>query len=320
MAGVSIKTVSRVINNEKYVGKDTRAKVQAAIAQLHFSPSQAARSLAGKRSFQVALVYDNPSPYYVFEMQAGVRARCALEQVRMFAQPYDRAAPDLAEEIGALVDALKLDGLILTPPVSDHVQLLADLNARGVRYVRVSPGVVNATASSVAINNEAAAYEMTRYLTAIGHRRVGFIEGDAGFATSAQRRAGYERALSEAGITLDPALIQHGEYSFGSGAAAAEALLTLPVPPSAIFASSDDMAAGALATAHRLGVAVPGQVSIAGFDDTALAEVVWPPLTTMRQPVRDLGFAAADLLFASGSSEARMIDHNLIIRGSTAAI
>lgn len=321
LAGVSIKTVSRVINNEKYVGKETRAKVQAAIGELHFSPSQAARSLAGKRSFQVALVYDNPSPYYVYEMQAGVRARCAAEHVRMFAQPYDRSAAGIAEEIGALVDELKLDGLILTPPVCDDAQLLSDLEARGLRYVRVSPAAASDTAPSVAIDNEGAAYQMTHYLCTLGHRLIGFIAGDPAFATSAQRRAGYDRALREAGIVPDPALIRRGEYSFGSGDAAATALLMLSPRPTAIFASSDDMAAGALAAAHRLGVSVPGQVSIAGFDDSALAEVVWPPLTTIRQPTRDMAYAAADLLFDTAArGEARLIEHRLIVRGSTSAI
>ena len=126
--------------------------------------------------------------------------------------------------------------------------------------------------------------------------------------------------MAEAGIAIDPSLIQPGEYSFGSGAAAAEALLALPEPPTAIFASSDDMAAGALAAAHRLGVKVPETVSIAGFDDTALAEVVWPALTTIRQPTREMAYAAADLLFDQDTQGAqRVLPHSLIIRGSTSA-
>jgi LacI family transcriptional regulator len=320
-AGVSIKTVSRVINNERYVGAATRAKVETAIAELHFSPSQAARTLAGKRSFQVALLYDNPSPYYVFEMQAGVRARCVAENVRMIAQPYDRAALGVADDIIALIDELRLDGLILTPPITDHDALLAQLTARKMRFVRVSPGSAFASVPSVAIDNEAAAHDMTRYLLSLGHQRIGFIEGDAAYPTSQQRRAGFDRAMAEAGVAVDAALIQPGEYSFGSGAAAAEALLRLTMPPTAIFASSDDMAAGALAAAHRLGVNVPGDVSIAGFDDSALAEVVWPALTTIRQPTRDLAHAAADLLFNDEATPRQIIlKHSLIIRGSTAAL
>ncbi len=319
LAGVSIKTVSRVINRERYVGASTRAKVEAAIAELHFSPSQAARSLAGKRSFQIALLYDNPSPYYVYEMQAGVRARCAIENVRMIAQPYDRSAPGLADEIAALVDELRLDGLILTPPITDQLALLDHLTERGVRFVRISPGQLSHSAPSVAIDNEVAAFEMTQYLLSLGHVRIGFIEGDQGYPTSIQRRAGFERAMGEAGINVDPNLIQPGEYSFGSGAVAAETLLALAVPPTAIFASSDDMAAGALAAAHRLGVNVPAHVSIVGFDDTALAEVVWPALTTIRQPTRDMAYAAADLLFRRGALDNQLVlAHNLIVRGSTA--
>jgi LacI family transcriptional regulator len=321
LAGVSIKTVSRVINREKYVGDATRAKVEAAIAELHFSPSQAARSLAGRRSFQVALICDNPSPYYVYEMQSGVRARCAVEGVRMIAQPYDREAPNLAAEIAALVDEVKPDGLILTPPVTDNPEIIAALTARSIPFVRVSPGNEGDDSPSVAIDNEAAAFEMTSYLISLGHRRIGFIEGHPGYATSAQRRAGYRRALDEAGVAEDAALIQPGLYSFGSGAAAAEALLALPAPPTAIFASSDDMAAGALAAAHRLGVRVPDDVSIAGFDDTALAEVVWPPLTTIRQPTREMAYAAASLLFEIQPVILhKRLDYALIVRGSTAAV
>ena len=319
LAGVSIKTVSRVINHERYVGAETRAKVEAAIAELHFSPSQAARSLAGKRSFQIALLYDNPSPYYVYEMQAGVRARCAIENVRMIAQPYDRHAPGLADEIAALVDELRLDGVILTPPITDHMILLDHLTARGVRFVRVSPDTISLSAPSVSIDNEAAAHEMTLHLRSLGHIRIGFIEGDRGYPTSIQRRAGFERAMAEAGVAVDPRLIQPGEYSFGSGAAAAHTLLALAKPPTAIFASSDDMAAGALAAAHKLGVKVPEVLSIAGFDDTALAEVVWPALTTIRQPTRDMAYAAADLLFDRDTATVhRVIEHSLIVRGSTA--
>jgi hypothetical protein len=118
-AGVSIKTVSRVLNNERYVGADTRARVQEAVAALNFRPNLAARSLAGRRSFQIALVCDNPSPNYVYAMQTGIRDRCEADGVRMIAQPYDRASQRLVEEVEALLDASRPDGVVLTPPASD---------------------------------------------------------------------------------------------------------------------------------------------------------------------------------------------------------
>lgn len=319
-AGVSIKTVSRVLNNERYVGAETRARVTEVAKRLNFRPSAAARALAGKRSFQIALICDNPSPYYVYEMQSGIRDRCEAAGVRMIAQPYDRGSAKLLDEIESLIDAIQIDGLILTPPVCDHAPVLDLLARRGVRYVRVSPGRDLELAPASFIDNRRAAAAITAHLIALGHRRIGLIAGHPDFATSAQRRAGYGDALGEAGIVLDEALIRAGTYDFGSGAAAAEALLALPTPPTAIFAASDDMAAGALAAAHRRGVRVPEALSIAGFDDTALASVVWPPLTTVRQPTRAMAYAAADLLLACADApaERRELPFELIVRASTA--
>lgn len=321
-AGVSIKTVSRVLNNEKYVGGETRARVAEVVARLNFRPNVAARSLAGRRSFQIALICDNPSPYYVYEMQSGIRDRCEAAGVRMIAQPYDRGSDRLLDEIESLVEATQIDGLILTPPVTDHPAVLELLARRGVRFVRVSPGSQFDVSPSTFIDNRAAAATMTRHLLALGHKRIGFIAGDPGFATSAQRTDGYRDALLGADLAIDDALIRSGNYDFASGAREAEILLAMPDAPTAIFAASDDMAAGVLTVAHRLGLQVPGALSVAGFDDTALARYVWPPLTTIRQPTRDMAHAAADLLLGSieGPPERREIAHELVVRESTGVI
>ena len=321
-AGVSIKTVSRVLNKERYVGAATRERVEAAVSALNFRPSLAARSLAGRRSFEVALVCDNPSPYYGFEMQSGICDRCEADGVRLIAQPYDRGSDRLVDDIEALVDTSHLDGLILTPPFSDNAAVLALLASRGIRVVRVSPGADVAATASVFIDDPRAAAEMMAHLLSLGHRRIAHIAGPADHATSAQRREGYRAAMEAAGIGEDPALVVTGGYSFASGVASAETLLDLPAPPTAIFAGSDDMAAGALSVAHRRGIGVPGQVSIAGFGDDALAGFVWPPLTTIRQPVRQLGWHAADLLLRDPAepAERRELPYRLILRGSTATI
>lgn len=318
-AGVSIKTVSRVLNNEKYVGAETRTRVEAAVAALNFRPSAAARSLAGKRSWQIALICDNPSPYYVYEMQSGIRDRCAQDGVRMIAQPYDRDSATLLDDVESLVDATHVDGLILTPPVTDYPQILDLLLRRHVRFVRISPGTQLDLAPSSFLDNEAAATAMTRHLIALGHRRIGFVAGHKSYATSAQRLAGYMRALQEAGIEFDLGLVKQGGYDFASGSVAGEELLTLDRPPSAIFASNDDMAAGVLAVAHRRAVAVPGALSVAGFGDDALAGYVWPPLTTIRQPTRRMGYEAADMLLSDEAPvvERREVPFELIVRGST---
>ncbi len=318
LAGVSIKTVSRVLNNERYVQDATRRKVQDAIAALNFRPNIAARSLAGNRSFQIALVCDNPSPYYVYELQHGTRERCEHDGVRMIAQSYDRHSERLLPELEALIDTTSIDGLILTPPVTDRRDVHELLTRRGVRFVRVSPGEV-APSSAIFIDNFAAAQAMTGHLIALGHQSIGFIIGDPSYAASHQRLAGFRDTMAQAGLAVEGSLIGQGSFDFASGAAAAEAMLRLAAPPSAIFASNDDMAAGALAVAHRMNISVPGQLSVAGFGDDELASYVWPSLTTIRQPIREIGFQAADLLLASADAppEQREIAFELIVRDST---
>ena len=319
IADVSIKTVSRVINNEKYVSAETRARIEQVMAELSFQPSFAARALAGHRSHQIAVICDNPSPWYVYEIQHGTRVRCQQNQVRMIAQPYDRDSPNLIEDIVSLVDQVHPDGLVLTPPACDNTQLLEELTRRKVPFVRVQPGSHMKLSSSAFIDNESAAYEMTRHLLGLGHTRIGFIVGDRAYAVSRHRLRGYERALADAHIAVEPALIREGVFDFASGVAAAERFLAMSDPPTAIFASNDDMAAGALAAAHRLGFNVPADLSVAGFDDTSFASIVWPALTTIRQPVRALAEAAADLLLAPPDAfEDRRIPHELVVRDSTA--
>ena len=320
-AGVSIKTVSRVLNKERYVREDTRKKVEEAMAALRFSPSLAARTLAGHRSFQIALIYDNHSPHYIHQIQEGVWARCRQEGVRMLAQPVDVDAESLGDEIGGLIDEPHVDGVILSSPVTDAPLALAELERRNVRFVRISPGTNHAITSSVYMDDVQAADDMTTYLIGLGHRRIGFVLGHVSHMASDQRHFGYRRALDRAGILYEPALVLPGQFDFASGMAAAETFLAMPSPPTAIFASNDDMAAGVLAYAHGLGIDVPGDLSVAGFDDTALASLVWPPLTTIRQPVREMAVAAASLLFAESQEVVHQhLDHELVVRKSTAEV
>jgi LacI family transcriptional regulator len=320
-AGVSIKTVSRVLNKEKYVQEATREKVEKAVEDLAYRPNFAARALAGHKSFQIALIYDNPSAYFAQNIQAGVRERCQESGYRMIAQPCNARSPSVLSEICDLIDQAQLDGVILTPPFTENGAIRAELAKRGVSYVMTSPETADGTQSSVLFGHAEAAKDMTQYLISLGHRRIGFVAGDPGYATSALRLAGYRKALDDAAIKFDPALVHPGHYDFASGSKAAETLLALDHPPTAIFASSDDMAAGVLATAHRLGVAIPAQLSVAGFDDTDFATFVWPPLTTIRQPIRAMGYAAASLLLnKEAEPEQRMLAFELIVRGSTAPI
>lgn len=318
-AGVSIKTVSRVINNERYVRPATRARVEEAMATLGFQPSQAARALAGGRSFQIALVCSNPGPYYLHGLIAGLRGRCAERGVRLIVHAYETQADDLGEDVLSFFRQLSLDGAILTPPIADHAPVLDQLERAGTPYVRLSPDLDAARGPSVAIDNVEAARRMTRRLIDLGHRRIGFVVGHPDYAVSRQRLQGYHDALRESGIAVDGDLVAEGRFDFPSGAAAAERWLSGANPPTAIFASSDDMAAGVLSVAHARGVKVPDQLSIAGFDDTDLAQLVWPPLTTIRQPIRAMAERAADLLFA-GEEERVVLEFELVERGTTGLV
>lgn len=320
LAGVSFKTVSRVLNNEKNVSDETRRRVEQVVADLNFRPSLAARTLAGRKSFQVALLYDNPSPYYVYHLQAGALERCHELGYRLLIQPVVADSADLVQEIAALIDETHLDGLILTPPVTESAALLEELDRRALPYVRIEPGFRRDEGRSTTIDDVAAARDLTAHLIGLGHRAIAFITGPETHISSVERLKGYRAALDAHGIAFDPALVVAGDYSLPSGREAARRLLGAASRPTAIFAGNDDMAAGALAVAHELDIGVPDELSIAGFDDSDLAAAVWPPLTTIRQPVRELAWAAANLLLSDDRTRDRLtLDYDLVIRASTGA-
>lgn len=317
-AGVAVKTVSRVLNGHPYVSAETRARVEAAMRALDFRPSVAARILSGAKSNQVALIYDNHSPYYMFQIQTGCWDVCREHGIRLLAQPVDVADPQVGEQVRGLVTETHVDGIILSSPVTDCDPVLRALEAMDIPFVRISPGTNHALTSSVFMDDAQAADDMTTHLINAGHRRIGFIKGHPNHMASNDRLAGYRRALDRVGIVFDPALVCEGAFDFDSGVRGAGRLLDLPEPPTAIFASNDDMAAGVLAVAHDRGIAVPTRLSVAGFDDTTLARTVWPPLTTIHQPMAELARTAAEILIAGGDITHRRLPHQLIERASVA--
>ena len=320
LAGVSIKTVSRVLNGGRHVAGETQARVQAAVTALSFQPSAAAQALGGGRSRIVVLLCDNPNPHFLFEMQAGALAACRPARHQLIVQPYDRSTGGLADEVADMVDPLRPHGVILTPPASDDARLIALLLERQVPFVRVSPSEPSDVSSSVRIDNEAAAHAAVTHLLDGGHRRIGLITGPPDYPISHRRTAGARRAIAERALPWDEALVVPGHFDAASGRHGAAALLALARPPSAIFAANDDMAAGVLALAHERGLTLPGDLSVVGFDRTDVAALVWPPLTTVAQPFRDLGREAAALLVRPhGAIEHLILPTSLWIGGSTAA-
>lgn len=319
-AGVSPMTVSRTINGEARVQADTRLRVQQAIALLGFVPNAAARSLAGAQPCRLALIHDNPSAAWLSELLVGCLAQASEADAQLLVEASQGGA-GTAALVKHLI-AHRIDAVILPPPLCDDPALLAALVREGLPFVQVATGSPAADASAVSIDDRAAAAAMTRHLIALGHRRIGFIGGNPNQSAAPLRLAGYRDALAEAGIVADAALEAAGDFSYRSGLDAAEALLALPSPPSAIFASNDDMAAAVISAAHRRGLDVPGALSVCGFDDTAIATTIWPELTTIRQPVNAMARAATRLAMAAARGQSapaqERLGHELVCRMSDA--
>lgn len=323
LSGVSIKTVSRVLNREPNVKADTRDRVQEAVAALHYRPNISARSLAGSRAYLIGVFFDNPSPAYVTDVQLGAIGRCRTEGYHLIVEPLDSAG-DVEAQVAPMLATLRMDGVILTPPVCDDPRVLAVLDAENVPYVRLSPDKDLERSAYVRMDDEAAAYEMTAHLIKLGHRDIAFIKGHPDHGATNLRYAGYAKALAEHGLPLREDRVAQGWFSFRSGFEAAETLLAGEDRPTAVFASNDDMALGVMAVANRLRLNVPETLSVAGFDDTPGAKVVWPQLTTVRQPIQAMAAAAADLLLtgaaraeAGEAPPSRLLDFDLVVREST---
>lgn len=321
-AGVSPMTVSRVINGDARVSETRRAAVNAAIRALNYTPNPAARSLAAGRLVRLGLLYANPSAAYLSEFLVGALDQCRASHVQLALEKCEEGAEAAAAE--ALL-ASGVDGLILPPPLCDSEPVLRVLQANGTPAVAVATGKPRQEISTVRIDDHAAARSMTEHLLGLGHRRIGFIAGHPNQTASAERLEGYRAALAAAGVAFDPQLVGQGYFTFRSGWAAAERLLDLAAPPSAIFAANDDMAAAVVAVAHRRGLDVPGRLSVCGFDDSAQATNVWPELTTIRQPIADMAREAVALLAAQLQARTktdpvdRLAPHALIRRESDAA-
>lgn len=287
-------TVSRVINAEKNVREETREKVLEAVKALNYSPNMAARSLASQDAARVAMIYSNPSLSFLSEFLLGILEQSARSGGQLMIESCE--GPEGVADVLDKLRSLGVDGVILPPPLSDSARVAKTLKDMKLPFVGVATSRALAEASSVSIDNFKAARTMTERLIALGHRRIGFIKGNPHSDYSQLRFEGYAEALKAAGISVDEADVAQGYFTYRSGFDAAEGLLSRPDRPTAIFASNDDMAAGAVATAHRLGLDVPGDVSIVGFDDTFMASSVWPELSTVRQPISDMAALGLKML------------------------
>jgi LacI family transcriptional regulator len=293
-AGVSPMTVSRVVNKENNVRPDTQKMVERAIADLGYEPNAAARLLAGVKLPKIALLHDNPSSGYMAELLLGVVQQASKVNAHFIVQEVGSEATEV-DVIRSLASA-GVDGLILSSPLCEDRRVADALQETGLFAVAVASSVTHKRQGAVSIDNYSAAREMTAYLLRLGHCRIGFVEGSPRQVASGRRRDGYRDEMVAAGLDVDETLIASGHFTYRSGLEAAEKLLASDHRPTAIFASNDDMAAAAIAVAQRLGLRVPDDLTVCGFDDTAVASVIWPQLTTIRQPIADMARAAVDLL------------------------
>ncbi len=319
-ADVSIKTVSRVVNNEPNVRPETRDRVLEAVAALDYEPLPAARGLAGRRTFSLGLLYENPHEFsYIQRLLEGAYATCEATGHALLLRPCPDDVP--ADRVRQFVRQTRVDGVLLTAPVTDRADITSLLLESGIAFAQISPAETNPQWPSVSPDDVQASRALTEHVLGLGHRRIGFIQGDPRHGASRKRLAGHLDCLGDHGLRPDAALIVDGSFDFDSGQRGLRTLSQLAETPTAIIACNDDTAAGVVVAAHERGIRVPESLSVAGFDDSPTATHTWPALTTVRQPIAAIASRATELLIATIAGEPprqETFDCELVTRDSMA--
>ncbi|WP_407985516.1 LacI family DNA-binding transcriptional regulator [Pontixanthobacter aquaemixtae] len=305
IAGVSKKTVSRVINRSPLLKEATREKVEKVIAELGYTPNPQARALALRRNFLLGLLHDNPNAQTVLNFQEGVLDAIRDTEFALVVRPVDRRSPDMLEDIRNFLEVQRLYGVLLLPPISENDELAELCRDMGCGYVRMGSAALDTSEHLVQSNDREVVESVIDYLVELGHRRIGLIEGPSGFRSAAERREGFRAAMKRHGLEVPETAVAQGNYRFDSGVEAANKLLQGDTQITALFASNDEMAAGAYHAAREKGIAVPGQLSIVGFDNSPIAAHIWPPMTTVSWPIREMAKSAALKLIDPGSDGAK---------------
>lgn len=325
-AGVSIKTVSRVVNNEPNVRQRTRDKVLRSVRELRYLPNAAARELGGKRSRVVGLIYENAQEFsYLNDLFNGALHICEPAGYTLLLRPLTLPDPEIIEHIRQFALNARVEGFVLPAPLGDLPEVAALLREMKIPFAAITPREPASDEINILCNDEAASFSLTELLIDQGHRAIGFIKGHPDHGASAKRFAGYRQALKKHRLPYSARLVRQGYFDFDSGQAAAARLLDLPRAPTAILASNDDMAAGVIFEARGRGLNVPGDLSIAGFDDTRFSSRIWPPLTTVRQPIVKMAETAAGLLIdkldgGDTATPEAPFECEVVIRESTASL
>lgn len=316
LAGVSKKTVSRVINRSELISAKTKQAVEQAIEMLGFVPNPQARALAFRRNFLIALLHDNPNAQTVLNFQQGVLDAIKDSDLALLVRPVDRASDHILEDVRIFLEKQRPIGAMLLPPISENDALAQLCDELGVRYVRVGSALLDDAKHCVSSNDREVVAEAVRKLVALGHSRIALVRGPEGFRSAAERETGFREALAEAGLALADEYYAPGNYRYTAGVEAGENLLSLDIPPTAIFCSNDEMAAGVIRVAHEKGIKVPDQLSVIGFDDSPTATHIWPALSTVRWPIREMGAQAARTLVPDFLGEADGVEDSAVLASS----
>ena len=324
-AGVSIKTVSRVMNNAANVRAKTAERVRDAMQALNYSPSTAARELRSGRSRSIGMLFSDPSSGFQARLHHAALQACSEAGFFLAAGLFDEADADWRSQIAQFRRRTRVESMVLVPPLCDSEELQQELAEHNVAAVVIAPSAPAMNAHTVRMDDYGAAKEITRHLLNLGHQRIGHLSGPPGHNASVQRQAGFIDALREHdGVRLREDWILPGLFKFKEAAASAERMLSGLDRPTAIFAANDDSAAAVCFTAGRMGLRVPDDLSVAGFDDVPIATTIWPPLTTIAQPFDAMARETVRLIASTPSDrgpdwrgETRTLAHALKIREST---
>ncbi|MDY7077189.1 MAG: LacI family DNA-binding transcriptional regulator [Chloroflexota bacterium] len=330
-AGVSKTTVSRVLNDRPDVDQETRERVLGIIKETGYVASATARSLRHQRTSKIGLFLYihihgvrahrlHATSEYYFEVIRGVAYR-AEELGYNLVLYISLAWEEVLDRLTHVCRGEEVDGLILMG-AGDTQPLIEVLNRELLPFVVVNRRIEEPTVSYIAPDNEGGAYQATRHLLDLGHRRLAYIGRPADLETDVDRRGGYRRALAEANVHFDADLCSEASFELGSGYQAMERLLNLDSPPTAVFAFNDPLAIEAFRAVNDRGLRVPEDVAIVGFDDVHAALVITPPLTTIHQPLFEMGIQAIDhlipLLHEEEIEPARVVmPVELVVRDST---
>lgn len=325
MAGVSKKTVSRVINRSGQVKADTRDKILKIVKEQGYQPDPQARALALRRSQLIALISDQPNPQYIVDIQSGILEGLSTTSYQLIIRPCDRDSPTMYDDICEIIQHQKFFGVILTPSISEDDELIGRLRQIECPYVRIAAVSLDSPENMIETHDYVGAAEAARHIAVLGHRKIAHILGPDTFLSAKERLRGFRVGLAEHGLSIDEQYLLRGGYTFESGMACGEQLLALDNPPTAVFAGNDEMAVGVYQAVRQAGLRVPNDLSIVGFDDAPIATRIWPKLTTVRLPIRYMGRTAVQLLVSNHDRAAMeppaatSVMPSLIVRDSTAA-